>query len=539
MTTWAHTFTGTNGAAWDTTTVWTLVLVGTGAGTIQTNRGRLATRNVAYGAGANAFWKEVTASVNGEFTGTTLTDGTKNEQYGTFGMGDATAGFAGSYPSTGYFVEYDESAGTAQLRRGVSGSYTLLGSAVTVQSGGLTNSTTYSYRFRRTLVSGNIQIDWKMWTGTEPGPWSQSYTDSSSPWTGTGKPCLTTQNGNSTTVRYFDNDTLGFDDLASGYSANAALSGSGTLTATVVPAIATSASLSGSGTLTAAVVPASATTASLSGGGTLTATLLPKTATTATLSGSGTLSAVASAPALTRAVALSGAGTLTATTSLTTATTAALTGSGSLTAGRTVQTATTASLSGSGALTAAVLPKTATIVGLSGSGTLTATASAPAATATAALGGTGTLTASSATNPETTAYLSGAGTLTATVVPRVTATVGLGGGGTLTVIGSAAFTSAPILSGGGTLTATASTPSVGALAVLSGGGSLTVSTVLTVSGVVNLSGSGTLTVVGTTQAARDLTLTAYPLPTRFTTPSLDDRFAVVPLPARFRVLEDQ
>ena len=175
--------------------------------------------------------------------------------------------------------------------------------------------------------------------------------------------------------------------------AAAALSGTGTLTAS--PVLAGSAALTGLGTLTAA--PVLAGTATLSGAGTLTAA--PQLQGTATLSGAGTLTA---APQLAGAAALSGTGTLTV--FWTYGATVALSGSGTLSVS---QNAGSATLTGLGTLTAAPLLQGG--ASLSGLGTL---AAAWTLRQVAALTGAGTLTAAGAVVFPASAVLSGAGTLT-------------------------------------------------------------------------------------------------------------------------------
>jgi hypothetical protein len=71
----------------------------------------------------------------------------------------------------------------------------------------------------------------------------------------------------------------------------AALTGSGTLTAVVVPVATVAASLGGTGTLTATVSVVPGVTAALAGAGTLSATVVPVAVVSAAMSGTGTLTA--------------------------------------------------------------------------------------------------------------------------------------------------------------------------------------------------------------------------------------------------------
>jgi glycerophosphoryl diester phosphodiesterase len=180
-------------------------------------------------------------------------------------------------------------------------------------------------------------------------------------------------------------------------------------------------------------------TAALSGSGTLTATGKPAEAGTAALSGSGTLTA-AGTPHWTAAAGLSGSGTLTATGTPATSTTAALSGSGTLTASGTTGGSFPASFSGSGTLTATGAPSFTGAAAFSGSGTLTAT-NTPHLTVSASLSGVGTLTAVG--TGSTGGALSGTGTLTVAGVPRFAMAAALSGVGVLTASSNIPVVSPP------------------------------------------------------------------------------------------------
>lgn len=302
---------------------------------------------------------------------------------------------------------------------------------------------------------------------------------------------------------------------APAYTASPALSGTGTLGATLLPKVTAAPALSGSGTLSAAVTPRPTEAPALSGDGTLSASgvVTESYATTAALSGSGSLAA-ATTPKPTAAASLSGTGTLTTTTTPSPAVAPALTGAGTLSAVVTPRPTGLAALTGAGSLTTASLAALAGTATLSGSGTLTANGSAaqsstaaptlsgsgtlsatttPKTTATPALSGAGTLTAVVAPSIAGAAALSGSGGLTAGTTPGVVSVVALTGAGALSVVSAPALPITPALSGTGTLAASGSASQAGTAApALSGGGTLSTATAVTTSGVAALSGAGTL-----------------------------------------------
>jgi hypothetical protein len=326
---------------------------------------------------------------------------------------------------------------------------------------------------------------------------------------------------------------VSFTAAAVALTANAALSGGGTLTATTSVGMADVATLSGAGTLTA--VPSSVSmggTAALSGSGTLAVPGLGgvplgnaplggyvQTATTAALAGTGTLTA-ATQPATNSTATFSGAGTLTGTTKPAATAAATLSGTGTL-AGTVKPTVTTpAPLTGTGTLTATTA--VITTATLTGAGTL-ATSQAPQLAATAALTGTGTLTATGQGVGQAT--LTGTGSLTTTRAPSWAATAALSGSGSLSLVGAAGGAVASILTGAGTLT-TAQNAGIRAGATLTGTGILTDTATITAATVATLTGTGTLTVA--TLGLRDLTLTATPLTARWSATPLAPRWASIP-----------
>jgi hypothetical protein len=123
-----------------------------------------------------------------------------------------------------------------------------------------------------------------------------------------------------------------------------------------------------------AVAPAAAVTsftraAALTGSGSLTATQTPSTTRPADLSGSGTL-AGAQTPAAAQPAAFTGSGSLTATAVVTVA--AGFTGSGSLASTQAIAASQPAALTGSGTLTSTQAPATTRPASLAGTGTATA-----------------------------------------------------------------------------------------------------------------------------------------------------------------------
>lgn len=185
-------------------------------------------------------------------------------------------------------------------------------------------------------------------------------------------------------------------------SANADLSGSGTLTVVGAPGGTGTAILSGFGALTTAGTPAVAGAAPLSGTGALTTTGTPAGSATAVLSGAGTVAATG-APILMSTAPLSGTGALAATgteagtalAAFTSTGTLAATGTGTLTAAdapSVPDAPPTYPLTGGGGLFDPPRIRRKTTAGFGGTGTLTCTGT-PGRTATAAFGTTGSLTA--------------------------------------------------------------------------------------------------------------------------------------------------
>lgn len=272
----------------------------------------------------------------------------------------------------------------------------------------------------------------------------------------------------------------------------AALAGSGALSVAVVPGVVGIVALTGSGALTAAAKPTANGAAALAGSGSLTAGATPAGAATAALSGSGTLSASIAAVTVATPAALTGTGTLSATVVLALAATADLAGAGVLIAGAAPLLSAAALLVGMGTLTASAAPGAGTVAALSGSGILAASATSAVA-ASAALAGVGVLTADSATHREDDAALVGTGMLTASATtPGTTSSAALGGTGTLTIVVAPAVPGSAPLSGLGTLSGSTA-PATSGSAVLVGVGTLSAGFYAAFTAAAALNGTGQLT----------------------------------------------
>ena len=275
---------------------------------------------------------------------------------------------------------------------------------------------------------------------------------------------------------------------ASGYFAGASsLSGSGSLASSVT--LGYSVALSGSGSLTS--VGYLAGSSNLIGSGSISEAVV--LSFSSALSGSGSITAAGYFAA---SSSLSGSGSIT--TSVILGYTSALSGSGSITAS--AYFAGSVTLSGTGSINESVILGFSSA--LSGSGALSATGSIsgqePGSAAlsgsgfiseevtlgpSVGLSGSGSISASFYFAP--TAALSGTGSITAAVA--FAAAASLSGSGTLT--SSASFTPIAILSGSGSLSVTALE---GHYAILAGSGTLTASYSLAVLPVSILSGTGSL-----------------------------------------------
>lgn len=211
MTLYQHTFTGTNGASWDTA-AWNLVANGTsslGSATIQSNKGALTSGTVAYGRAMEAAYKTQSSLVDSEVY-VEFSTSTIAEEYLTVALRApfTMANPSGSFPLGGYGVEVHAADGTYLFMRFSSG-----GSGTQIGSGSfaIVAGTTYSVRLR----AEGSRIRLRMWatSGTEPTTWTQDVTDGT-PWLTGGTTYLSTQNGGDGAARTFTIDNLTVDDLA-------------------------------------------------------------------------------------------------------------------------------------------------------------------------------------------------------------------------------------------------------------------------------------------------------------------------------------
>jgi fibronectin-binding autotransporter adhesin len=295
-----------------------------------------------------------------------------------------------------------------------------------------------------------------------------------------------------TTARWYGLDVIVQEP--GGGAVGVQLSGSGTLAASGIPAIAVGVALSGAGTLSAAGLPQQASGAALSGQGTLSIVGKAGVASGLQLSGDGTLSAAGSAVG-TANVSLSGSGSLSIGGTPALAVGVALSGAGSLTVGAKPEQAATAALSGAGTLTVGAKPQQTATAALSGDGQLTV-GGTPGATAVVPLSGNGTLTASGGNSPSGTVFLSGEGDLDAGGTPRASGIVHLSGDGALTATPKPGQSAVAQLSGAGQLTVGAN-PALSAVVALSGVGVLVVGGNPAMVQQVQLGGAGQLVITGT------------------------------------------
>lgn len=285
------------------------------------------------------------------------------------------------------------------------------------------------------------------------------------------------------------------------FTQTAALSGSGTLSETQTPSATQTAAVSGSGSLT--TTQAVVTSAGLSGSGTTTSTQAPALTQNASLTGSGTLSATQT-PATTQSAAVSGSGTLTKTQTVSTTQSANVSGSGTLTTTQTVAVTQAAAASGSGSLSTTQTMLTATSAAASGSGALSTTTT-PSTTQTAAVSGSGTLSLTQTAATTQDAAVSGSGALSTTRTVFVTQAADLTGSGALSAAQVAIFDTSASVSGSGTLDAT-SAPSFTYSSSLSGSGTLTAEITTDRAADANATGSGTLTATATLSTEQSASL---------------------------------
>lgn len=170
MTDYSDSFTGTNGNAWASPWV-SARRTGSGTSTIDTNRGK----QIASTSGNYTDYE--TQRFGSVITGDGITSGTvrfptDNEVFAQVWMrGDSTLGNPSS--GNGYFWSIEPQYNSVRLYKRVGGTQTALGSGAVAFT--LAANTDYSWKMECTGTT----IRAKIWTGSEPGSWTQSVTDSS------------------------------------------------------------------------------------------------------------------------------------------------------------------------------------------------------------------------------------------------------------------------------------------------------------------------------------------------------------------------
>lgn len=168
MTTYfTDSFTGSNGSSWNATN-WASLISTTGASAqIQSNQGRLhAGTNTSY-SGKRAQRKAGATIADAEWT-TKFTINSATD--GAFEIWHRAA--TGAPDGTGYYVRVEVGTGSVELRKAVSFTYTLLDD---VAGFVIAQGTQYNLKFY--CVGTTLKV--KVWTGTEPGSYDISLTDSS------------------------------------------------------------------------------------------------------------------------------------------------------------------------------------------------------------------------------------------------------------------------------------------------------------------------------------------------------------------------
>lgn len=192
----SDTFTGSNGAAWNST-IWNMTGVSSpSTATIQSNAGQMTSGpGTGYDVLANAHTNATVADVEALVT---ITPGNADEQYGVIAV-RCNGSWNGSHPDTGYGIDFNFAAGQYDTFKSVSSTDTVL--AITT---GFTASTPVRCRIR--VVGTTFQT--KVWlaSGSEPTAWDQTFTDSSV--AGAGSVALTANDGAAGTV-----ETVTFDNF--------------------------------------------------------------------------------------------------------------------------------------------------------------------------------------------------------------------------------------------------------------------------------------------------------------------------------------
>ncbi len=316
---------------------------------------------------------------------------------------------------------------------------------------------------------------------TEPTGWTNVWTAYSySPTVTKGTaPVVEVRKGTASTDRMmFDFMALLVEVEPSAAAANevfgaAAISASGTLTATGIRVQSSSATVSASGTQAAAAFKITQTSAALSGSGTQTSVPRKITQTTSALSGSGTVTSVPFKIA-------SGASTLS--------------GSGTILSVAREAVYGLSSLSGSGSMTSAPFKIAQANAAISGSGNVISMAF-KIAQASSAISGGGLVVSSAFKITQTTSTLSGSGSLTADPVVIITASSSISANGSIASIGSRIAGGVITISGSGSLASIAKIIAGGSVSI-SGSGTTTAIPSAIRAYQAAISGSGTISAAG-------------------------------------------
>lgn len=279
-------------------------------------------------------------------------------------------------------------------------------------------------------------------------------------------------------------------------TADASLSGTGTLTSTATAAKSADASLAATATASTTATASKTVDASLSGTASATGSATSSITVNAALSGTGTLSSTAT-PSRIADGSLAGTGSLTGTATSVKFPTATAVATGTLAATATTAKSVDSTLPGTGTLSSTATVGRIATASLSATGTLAATATVTSSAGVdGALAGTGTLTSTATSVKPVAAALASTGVLTATATTDKSLSGSLAGTGVLTGAATATKPVAASLAATGTLAATASVsaaPSVSMNAALSGTGTLASTTLASRPAVAALSATATAT----------------------------------------------
>ena len=239
-------------------------------------------------------------------------------------------------------------------------------------------------------------------------------------------------------------------------AADSALSGTASATSAAIGSKSADAALAGTATLATTATPSRNADSSLSGGGSLSATAISQKFASATATATGTLTGAASGSKF-AGTALTGTGALAATANSSKSTAATLAGTGTLSASATVTSASgvDANLAGAGMLASTATSTKPVGAALSGVGSLSGSAT-PGRNASAALTATGGLSGAATSTKPAAANLMATGTLTASATVTASGSsvdAALNGTGTLNTTALLTRTATTALTGTAALTA--------------------------------------------------------------------------------------